>query len=1177
MALDLDLDLDGDGVETTPADGNILFDHDADGLKTGTGWLSADDAWLVRDLDGNGTIDSGRELFGVDTQVPGGTATDGFAAARMLDSNADGQLSAADAAWNELKLWRDLNQDGISQAGELQSLDAHGVASISLHSSLQDRNLGNGNVILYGGEYTRTDGSTGLTNALNLGQDTFHREYVDPLPISEAAAALPDLQGSGQVRDLREAMSQSPQLLALVQRFAQATSSSEQAALVGQIVLAWGETSPLQGGQDGFMQWQDGHAYRLTYADRDVVLTVRDGQDHAVLPYVETLERFNGRTLVSGPGENDPFTWNGLLPLGTSSNNGSIADLTYYGLIERPQLDLLMQAWRSLAGSVYQALAVQTRQADWFDQVELVFDETGVRMDFGRLDAQIAAAAEVDAAGALLDLLTFVSAHGGDNLAHMGWDYRSTLARVATQADPAALADLQLDLNEFDLAGVNGATGPLQGGAGQDALFGAAGHDTLEGAAGNDLLLGGAGDDRLVGGDDSANDTLIGGTGSDFLQGDGGADLYGFRRGDGADTIESAVHDADETDTLVFGPGIAAADLSFRRVGNDLVIGYGAGDSITVKYHYGSPNWASYAGLKQVVFDGGSLQSLQALISASALVLGDAAVNSDFGAAADWIVAGAGNDTIAAGDGDNRVYGNGGDDALSARWGADLLDGGAGDDRLDGDIGADTLVGGTGSDWMNGASGNDTYRLALGDGADIIESAAHDADEVDTLVFGQGIAAADLAFHREGNDLIVAYGAGDAVTVKHHYGSPNWSSYAALKQIVFADGSTARLADLLADMAMAMTGTDGADYPSLTDAREVYRAGAGNDTVQAYGGNDVLDGGTGNDYLDGGYGDDLLDGGAGNDRLLDTEGADTYMFERGDGNDTINDNSSTSQPDTLRFGSGIGLDDLTFQMVDKNLVIRYGGTDTVAILNHYGFGYPWYGANRIERLQLADGTDLDLSAAVAAKGISGSSDSETLEFDDNGTLAWAGGGSDGLYGGNGDDSLYGEGGNDLINAGGGDDLLIGGSGADRLYGVAGDDRLEGGAGDDTLYGGAGNDRYDFGRGDGNDWLGDSDGDQDTVRFGTDVTGEQLWFRRAGSDLVVDVVGTDDRLTVQDWYQGSAYRVESFETADGKVLLQSQVDALVQAMAGLTPPPLGQLTLAAEQQQALAPVLAASWH
>jgi len=65
----LAFDLDGDGIETIGLrEGkSILFDHDSDGIKTGTGWLNPDDAWLVLDRNGNGTIDTGRELFGVDT------------------------------------------------------------------------------------------------------------------------------------------------------------------------------------------------------------------------------------------------------------------------------------------------------------------------------------------------------------------------------------------------------------------------------------------------------------------------------------------------------------------------------------------------------------------------------------------------------------------------------------------------------------------------------------------------------------------------------------------------------------------------------------------------------------------------------------------------------------------------------------------------------------------------------------------------------------------------------------------------------------------------------------------------------------------------------------------------------------------------------------------------------
>jgi hypothetical protein len=104
----LAIDLAGNGIETvgittTP----ILFDHNADGIRTGTGWIKATDAWLVLDRDGNGTIDSGRELFGVDTVLSGRPgidavyATTGFQALAALNSNGDTVFSAADAAFSQ--------------------------------------------------------------------------------------------------------------------------------------------------------------------------------------------------------------------------------------------------------------------------------------------------------------------------------------------------------------------------------------------------------------------------------------------------------------------------------------------------------------------------------------------------------------------------------------------------------------------------------------------------------------------------------------------------------------------------------------------------------------------------------------------------------------------------------------------------------------------------------------------------------------------------------------------------------------------------------------------------------------------------------------------------------------------------------------------------------------------
>jgi hypothetical protein len=208
----LTLDLDGDGLETAGTTAGILFDQTGNGVKTGTGWVKPDDGFLVLDKNGNGLIDNGRELFGDSTLKSNGQlALDGFDALRDLDSNADGKVDVSDAQFNNLKVWRDLNQDGTTQNGELFTLGQLNIASINTGSTANSQTLPDGNQIADLGTYTRTDGSTGTTGEvtgnlgdINLAQDTFHRQFTTH-PDTSVVASLPDMRGSGAVRDLREA------------------------------------------------------------------------------------------------------------------------------------------------------------------------------------------------------------------------------------------------------------------------------------------------------------------------------------------------------------------------------------------------------------------------------------------------------------------------------------------------------------------------------------------------------------------------------------------------------------------------------------------------------------------------------------------------------------------------------------------------------------------------------------------------------------------------------------------------------------------------------------------------------------------------------------------------------------------------------------------------------------
>jgi Ca2+-binding RTX toxin-like protein len=158
-------------------------------------------------------------------------------------------------------------------------------------------------------------------------------------------------------------------------------------------------------------------------------------------------------------------------------------------------------------------------------------------------------------------------------------------------------------------------------------------------------------------------------------------------------------------------------------------------------------------------------------------------------------------------------------------------------------------------------------------------------------------------------------------------------------------------------------------------------------------------------------------------------------------------------------------------------------------------------------------------------------------------------------------------------------MLYGDAGNDTIRGGSGNDTLDGGAGNDNLNGEIGNDTYLLGLGSGADTIIESDstaGNTDILSLAPGISVDQLWFSRSGNNLVVSIIGTSDAMTISNWYAGNAYHVEQFKTADGKTLLDSQVQNLVQAMAAFAPPAAGQTTLPTNYQDSLGAVIAANW-
>jgi Ca2+-binding RTX toxin-like protein len=188
-------------------------------------------------------------------------------------------------------------------------------------------------------------------------------------------------------------------------------------------------------------------------------------------------------------------------------------------------------------------------------------------------------------------------------------------------------------------------------------------------------------------------------------------------------------------------------------------------------------------------------------------------------------------------------------------------------------------------------------------------------------------------------------------------------------------------------------------------------------------------------------------------------------------------------------------------------------------------------------------------------------------------------GNDTLTGYATDDTISGGLGNDYLYGQDGNDVLDGGDGNDYLYGENGNDTLIGGAGNDNLNGGAGSDSYLFGTNSGQDTINNYDtsaSSVDVLRFTDGVSIEQLWFRKNGSSLDVSIIGTAVKATVSSWYSGSNYRLDQFQTSDGRTLLDGQVQNLVDSMAAFGVPPGGESSLTADQRAQLDVVIAANW-
>ncbi|WP_293572850.1 calcium-binding protein [Phaeobacter sp.] len=187
----------------------------------------------------------------------------------------------------------------------------------------------------------------------------------------------------------------------------------------------------------------------------------------------------------------------------------------------------------------------------------------------------------------------------------------------------------------------------------------------------------------------------------------------------------------------------------------------------------------------------------------------------------------------------DMIHGRGGNDQIIGGAGQDHLLGGDGADSLNGGANHDLLLGGFGDDHLRGGAGRDNLRGEAGN---------------DQLDGGKGH---DMLGGDRGRD-----------TLDGGKGNDQLSGGRGSDQIKGGAGRD------------TLTGEGGNDRLQGQGGRDLMRGDSGRDTLQ---------GGRGADTLFGGDGTDRLVGQAGNDRLTGGSQADTFVFARGHGADTITD------------------------------------------------------------------------------------------------------------------------------------------------------------------------------------------------------------------------------------------------------------------------------------------------
>ena len=431
----------------------------------------------------------------------------------------------------------------------------------------------------------------------------------------------------------------------------------------------------------------------------------------------------------------------------------------------------------------------------------------------------------------------------------------------------------------------------------KDIIYGLAGNDIILGNKNADTLIGGKGDDKLVGGTatfDSEGNVLT-------LDSDFSVNTYIYNLNDGHDILFDRSSIPSNRGLLKFSSSIHDSMLTVLRDGNELILYFDEENSVILY------NW-----FVSEFYRVGSIQFQE----------------SEPLDASDW-VSQKGYTTLS--------------DIVEGSSSGDFLFGSSEQDTIVGNNGADTLEGNEGDDYLIGGyvtydnedniveldfdSFVDTYIYNLGDGHDTIFDRSNSPQHRGILLFGPDISPESIELHRNGDDIIFFFDELNSITIFNWYDS----QFFRLGSFQFGETEPLVATDWVNSRAIVLPQAGILDGSAEAN---ILEGSSGNDTIVGNNGADTIQGKEGDDDLIGSY---VTFDDEGNIVVLDYDSfVDTYIYNLGDGHDTIFDRSNSPQHrGTLSFGPGITQTDITVSQSDNDLVFTISSGGSITVYNWF--------------------------------------------------------------------------------------------------------------------------------------------------------------------------------------------------------------------------------------------------